>query len=765
MNQYFISDTIPPKQWTESIPIGCGRMGATVMCGVGCEILNLNEEGIWSENTDHNTDPEMFEKLQAVRDLLLSGRPAEADVLAKNTLGNCFSRIRSFEGAGKLLVTLHSSNACKHYRHTLDLTRGLATVEYDKDGSHYQREYFASYPDNIIACRFTSSKKPIQARIGYDRERILSEICQKDEICIVSKTAFGDHRFCVKIRVVSDGEINADGGDLVVKNASNVCIYVSIRSEALFGAEAMMHPLFPLDLDFDALKARHIADFSKMMSRADIELPTDEVCNSLPMHDRLSVYQVNKPKDHSLFSLLWQFGRYLLISSGRPGTLPANLQGIWTDGDVSPWNSDYHTNINLQMNYWPAEIANLSECHLSLFDYMNRYLLPAGQRTAQEVYHANGCVVHHLSDIYGYTNPADGFWGLWPHGASWLALHMWEHYLFHPDKAFLRNVAYPFIREASIFFLETLVEDKEGRLLYAPSTSPENQYLVNCEHGNTHQCFLAASTAMDIEIIFTLLDCFIKSSELLAIEDKTVALARSSIAKLPPLQIGSDGRLLEWLEEYEETEPGHRHISHSFGLYPGMMITRETPDRYRAIEKTIAHRLSAPRGGAIGSAHNVGWSLVWLAASYARLHKGERAFAMLDSFSKQCISRHLWDLYPLGATPAFQIDANLGYTAALAEMLIQSHEGVISLLPALPVGWDHGHFHGLRARGGYELAVEWEKHQVRSIEIHATVSGECKIELPPSQKTTVFKDQNGTPYTAQNGILTLWMQETLQLHI
>ena len=735
MKKNIISDNTVPSTWFESVPIGCGRMGATVMCGIGCEVLHLNEEGIWSENTNHTTDPDIADKLAAIRDLLLASRPAEADILAKSSLEKCFSRIRSIESAGKLLISMHKSDHCENYAHSLDLLQGVATVSYNKDGSYYTREYFASYPDNIIACRIASSGKPMNARIGYERGRILSRVCEGGEMTVIAKTAFGDHLFACRIRAVTDGALTCENDELVIADATYFCVYVSIRSEILAGTAYVEKTFFSQDLDFDTLKARHIADFSSLMERARIELPESE---TLPL-------------------LQWQFGRYLLISSGRPGTLPANLQGVWTDGDVSAWNSDYHTNINLQMNYWPAEVTNLSECHLSLFDYMNRYLLPAGKKTAQTVYRANGCVVHHLSDIYGYTNPADGLWGLWPHGASWLSFHMWEHYLFTLDGDFLRDTAYPFIREAAIFFIETLIEDSRGRLLYAPSTSPENRYLAKDADNNAHECFLTVSSSMDVQIISTLFDCFIKSSTILGIEDSTVQAARTSLSKLPPLQIGVDGRLLEWLEDYPEKEPGHRHISHSFGLYPGMMINRSTPAFYQAIEKTIEHRISTPTVHcSIGSANNVGWSLVWQAASYARLHKGETAFAMLQAFSERCTSRHLWDIYPIGSAPVFQIDANLGYTAALSEMLIQSHEGMISLLPACPSAWQDGAFSGLCARGGYEVSAVWENACVTEFSLSSSKhDGVCRIELPKTQQSVSFTDECGTCYTAENRILTV----------
>ncbi|MBQ8310072.1 MAG: glycoside hydrolase family 95 protein [Clostridia bacterium] len=764
MKNYQIYDNTKPRRWLESVPIGCGRMGATLMCGVSCEEIHLNEETIWSEDKSIGVNPQMSDKIKQIRKLFLDGKPAAADKLAKRIFTDCFSRIRSFEGAGKLLISLHENDNCRDYRHTLDLINGIATVEYVKNGSHYQREYFASYPDNVIACRVTSSKEPINARIMYDRARILSLDSDNGEICATAKTVFGDHKFGIKIRVVTDGEVACDNGDLVVTDTQSVCVYIAIESEFSHGENFVNAIRFPDLLDYEAIKARHIADFSSLMKRADIELPTLPEMSDLPQHDLFKLRWYNKPRDEGQFMTQWQFGRYLLVSSSRKGTLPANLQGIWSEGDVCEWSGDYHTNINLQANYWAAETVNLSDCHLPLFDYMNRFLLKSGKQTAEIGYQTRGCVVHHLSDIYGFTAPADGLWGLWPHGASWLALHMWEHYLFTKDEKFLREEAFEFVHQASLFFLDNLEQDCKGRWVYAPSTSPENRYFVNDENGNKYACYLAASSTMDVEMIMTLFTIYTESAKILGVENKDVADVFAMLAKLPPLSIGKYGQLMEWIEDYEEVEPGHRHTSHSYGIFPSFIINRSTPDTYKAIGVTIDRRLAGQGNGA-ASASNVGWSMAYLGGAVARLRRAEQAYGLMNHFATYHVSHNLLDVFirPNRDKDVFQIDGNLGFVAAMSEMLIQSHEGVIALLPALPSRWDHGSFRGLCARGGYELDVRWEQYEVTSVDLRAKFAGECRIELPVSQKAFSFTDENGNVYTAENQILTLNISDAIHL--
>lgn len=767
MKQYYLYDKRSPKQWVESLPIGCGSMGATLMCGVAQETLYLNEETIWSQNKKNTPNPEMAEKVKRIRELFLANDPIAANRYANSNLSDCFSRICSYEGAGMLNIELHEGDSCGNYEHRLDLNNGIATVEYNKGGSHYKREYFASYPDRVIACRITSSKTPLNAHITYTRDRTISCSAENGELVAVAKTLFGDHHFCVKARVVTDGKIVCENGCISVTDTKSMCVYISIGTEFRYGEGYVNKTVFPDDLDYNALRVRHVADFSSLMKRADIDLPTLDGMRELPIYELFRVRWYNKPKDESIFMLQWQYGRYLLISSSREGTLPANLQGLWTEGNATGWSGDYHTNINLQANYWAAETVNLSECHAPLFDYMNKYLLESGKNTAKLCYGTRGCVVHHLSDIYGFTSPADGHWGLWPHGASWLTLHMWEHYLFTKDLDFLRDKAYEFIREAAIFFLENMFTDTQGHLIYAPSTSPENPYYVEDANGQKHSCFLTMSATMDVEIIMTLFTIYTESSKLLGIDDSDVQAVTAAFKKLPPLRVGKFGQLMEWIEDYEETDPAHRHTSHSFGIFPSFIINRSTPDSYRAIAKTIERRLTSPSQTSMARADRVGWSLAWLGGAAARLRQSERAYSMINSFVSRGVGTNLWDIInvPSMGGDIFQIDGNLGYVAAMSEMLIQSHEDVIALLPALPSRWDHGSFRGLCARGGYELDVCWENYEVVSFSIQAKFADECRIELPSTQKSLVFVDENGNQYGSENGILTLNVKDHMCLKI
>ena len=740
-----IIQTTPAKQWEESTPVGNGRMGITLQGGVACEELYLNEESIWSEKGAAPRHPELKDKLKAIRDLFLDGKYAEANRLAEETIPSCCSRICSYEHAGILKVQLHENDTCRDYRNELDLISGVDTVSYKKDSASYARTCFASYPDDVMVYTVTS-EKAMNARILYDRENTLSVDAEGNTLTAIATTVFGDHRFCVKAKVISNGRVFADNSDVCIADATEFTVLIRIDT-AFKSADAYTAFTLP-EAPVNQLLDRHTADFSSLMNRASLDLPSKEELQNLATPTRQILQRSNKPQDYSLYALQWQFGRYMLVSSSRPGSLPANLQGVWSKDLCAAWSGDYHFNINLQCNYWPAEAVGLSECHLPLFDYMNKYLLESGKETARIDYGIEGCVVHHLSDIYGFTSLADGLWGLWQHGGNWLCLHMWEHYLYTQDKAFLKDTAYEFIRQCSKFVLNYMVEDNEGKLMFGPSMSPENRYYD--AQGNV--CLLTLNSAMDVGIIKTLLNIYVESSKVLGISDDETEYAAIALTKLPPLKVGKHGQLMEWMEDFEEKDVNHFHISPAFNIYPGNLISSTTPELVEATKVMLHRRLNTP--GQYAGADRVGWSLGWQMGVFSRLGMGEKAFNSARNFCNVIVRRNLFDVIPSSwAGDIFQIDGDLSYTAGVTEMLLQSHEGRIALLPAIPAVWHYGNFRGFRARGNFVVDATWKDSSITEFTVDG--NGACTIAFPKTQKAFTFRDDTGATYTAQNGQLSL----------
>ncbi len=761
MREYVLYNNTAPTDWLESIPVGNGRMGVSLMCGKTGETLYLNEETVWSSKEGGQPNPEMPEMLRKVRKLFLEGKPAEAHNMVQTGMSGCFSRICSYESAGRLQISLHENEQCANYKSKLDMMRGISTVEYDYNGSHYVRECFASYPDDVIVWHVSSSHAPLNAWISYDREYTESVKSSGGELCAVAHTVRGGHRFCVKAKVITDGNITERNGALHVADTKEMTVLITMSTAFKNGDAFVEKAAFPPIIGYEPLRRRHVEDFSALMERAELTLPEVDELSGASIEYMRAARLINKFPDYQLITLQWQFGRYLTVSSSRPGSLPSNLQGLWSKDNMPPWSGDYHFNINLQCNYWPVEVTNLSECHLPLFDYMNNFLLESGKNTAKVAYGTRGCVVHHLSDIYGFTTPADGPWGMWPHGASWLCFHMWEHYLFTKDADYLKNTAYTFIKEAAIFFLDNLMEDKEGVLQYAPSTSPENMYYANDEKGNKVVCRASMSSTMDIGIIGGLFRIFLNASEILGIKDADVDAIREARAKLPPFKVGKHGQLQEWIEDFEEVDPGHRHLSPLFAFFPDNAITRETPELFNAVATTVSRRMSMAKGGM--SAAAVGWTCAWLIAIYARLRMPEQALRRITDYSQKISTKNLFDLwdYP-GFEKVFQIDSLFAFTAAVTEMLLQSHEGVIALLPALPAEWDHGSYKGLRARGGYTVDVRWEKNALVSFRIQADRPGTVTVEVPADAR---FTDENGNTYETENKRITLTIEQEITLTV
>ena len=728
MKNILLHTDFAAPNWDQTTVVGNGHSGMSVYGIVSAERVSLNEETIWSGGPMDTKIDRYDEKINHIRKLFLEGREYEADCWAEKNMNDCFNRIKAYEYAGELVVKMHSDEECANYRRDIDLENGIASVSYDKDGTSWKREFFASHPAGLLCAKF-SAGRAFDAEISLERPNIVKLDVRDTDIIAGCVTAEGGNRFSVYMRIFTDGSAKAEGTAVKVTGASKIEIYTGIftafKYDDILSASAAV--MLRADRGWDDLLAEHKADFSAMMNRSELTLDGDPALEELSVGARIERLRENpEADDPALLSLYWNFGKYLLISSSRPGTLPANLQGVWSTGLTPPWNADYHTNINLQMNYWQAEQVGLGDCTQPLFDYMNNYLLPGGEKVARENYGVGGMVVHHLSDIYCFAAAADGLWGLWPLGGAWLAFHMWEHYLYTLDKDFLKNTAYRYIKSNAEFFMDSLFEGPDGYLHSGPSTSPENRYLVDV-NGEKKGVYLAISPTMDLEIIGGLLDFYCECEAILGIDPESAKRAAEIRAKMPPLQIGRHGQLMEWLKDYDEAEPGHRHISHAFGLYPSAQITRDTPELYRAIEVTLERRLA--RGGG-----HTGWSRAWLINLFARLRKGDKAYENVRMLFTKSTLPNLFDNHP-----PFQIDGNFGGGAGIGEMVLQSHEGVLSLLPAFPAHVS-GSFTGFRARGGVTVSAAWENGRVTKLELTPDRAGTWKIELPGRGIIEVYAD-------------------------
>ncbi len=744
--------TSPAKQWVEALPIGNGRLGAMIYGDPCNEVIQLNENTVWAGQPNRNDNPDAREALPVVRQLIFEGKYMEARDLANQKIISKTSHGMPYQTVGNLKLLFPGHEKYTDYYRELDIEKALVSTRYNLNGVNYKTTAFSSFPDQVIVIRITADKpRSVSFSARMDRPAKVEVSTSGNDKLIMSGTTNdfegvkGGVQFRAIVKILTTGgSVSASDDALNVSDADVATIYISMATNfnnyndlsANAGERADTFLRNALNKSYDKAFENHIADYQSFFKRVSLDLGvTDAVKN--PTDIRLE--QFARSNDPQLVTLYFQFGRYLLISSSRPGGQPANLQGIWNDQLTPPWDSKYTVNINTEMNYWPSEITNLTEMNEPLIQ-MVRELSQTGKMTAVDMYGAKGWVLHHNTDIWRINGPVDGaLWGMWPMGGAWLSQHLFDKYEFNGDKEFLKSI-YPVVKEASIFFLDFLVEEPEHKwLVVCPSVSPEN---APSAHSQTT---VFAGTTMDNQLVFDLFTKTIEAAEILDTDKELVSQLEAAIRRLPPMQIGQWGQLQEWMYDWDKQDDKHRHVSHLYGLFPSNQISP-----YRTPELFSASGISLDARGD----ESTGWSMGWKINLWARLLDGDHAYKLITDQltpSIQPQGRQRGGTYPnlFDAHPPFQIDGNFGCTSGIAEMLLQSHDGAIHLLPALPGAWEKGSINGLKAKGGFEINLRWEEGEIAGAEIRSGIGGNCRLRsyVPLKGKgLKVAKGLNPNPF-------------------
>ena len=754
----------PASGWVCALPVGNGRLGAMVYGNPSLEQIQLNENTVWAGSPYRNDNPKIATSLEHLRQLIFDDKFAEAEDLACKTMTSEGSQGMPYQTVGDLFLSFPGHEKYSNYHRSLSLDSAITYSSYQVGDVLYKRETFSSFPDQVIVMKITTSKpKALNFTANIKRPAKNEISVEKGNILRISGNT-SDHEgiegklkmeALVKI-VPTDGAVISNDTSLTVSDASSVVIYISIATNfkkyddisgnALEAADKYLNAA--LSKDYNDMRKAHVAHYKRYFDRVKINLGvTDSVNKSTD--ERIKEFA--KANDPQLVALYFQFGRYLLISSSQPGGQPANLQGLWNNQLFPPWDSKYTININAEMNYWPAEVTNLTELHEPLIT-MVKELSVTGQETARKMYNAKGWVAHHNTDIWRFTGAIDGAPGLWPCGGAWLSQHLWEKYAFNGDTNYLAAV-FPALKGASRFFLDFLSEEPTHKwLVVSPSMSPENApYMIRKQWK-----VITAGTTLDNQLVFDLFSKTIEAAIILKSDKQLIDSLQIALSKLPPMQIGRFGQLQEWLQDWDDPDDHHRHVSHLYGLYPSNQISPyRTPELFDAARTSLIHRGDP----------STGWSMNWKINLWARLQDGNHAFKLITNQISLVPDYEYINMkydgdggtYPnmFDAHPPFQIDGNFGFTAGVAGLLLQSHDGAIHILPALPDGWKTGQINGLMARGGFQiLEMRWAHNKIKKATIKSTLGGNCRIRsywpLKSTKKLTSVDNisANSNPFYA-----------------